>query len=217
MWKDVVYTWVNGSSSPSSAVTGAKWAADGTFTPGTAICPDLDVTNTGKANGLFLAKMAALSAPKLFDPYLRKMPMSMIPVCRGISVCPELSTCVLNEQRFQDEMKLWRGMSPAGAFLSDIDGPLRDPVLASSNFIPKVLLSADRAEALIKSTKVDFAHSIYRTVPLAMRVTPQAGSVLGDYLIVSMVSASDDAVAKQELGRTYPQISGLLQPFRGDI
>jgi hypothetical protein len=213
-WRDTAYTWVNGSSSPGSAVTGAMWKADGTYIPGTNICPDLD----GKTkDGKFLDKMAALSAPALYDPYLRPMAMSLIPVCRKLSVCPELSTCVLNEQRFQDEMKLWRGMSPSGAFLSTIDGPLRDPVLTSENFVPKVLLSADRAEALIKGTKVDFAHSIYRTVPLAMRVTPQEGSVFGDKMIISMVSAQDDAVASQEFGRTYPRISGMLQPWRGDI
>ena len=63
--------------------------------------------------------------------------------------------------------------------------------------LSQVLLSADRAEALIDATKWEFAHSIYRSVPLATRVVPQAGSVFGDKSIVSLVPA---ALAEQELG-----------------
>ena len=69
------------------------------------------------------------------------MPLSVRPVCRGVTVCPMLTTCVLTEQRFQDEMKIWRKHTYVGRgqFISELDGPARDAILASTNFEPKVI------------------------------------------------------------------------------
>jgi hypothetical protein len=193
LWEDVYVTWMNGSSLESSPASGAYWLSDGSLVKGTDVCEDLDGSD-GK-------KYGALEASELFDVHMNKMAMTIAPVCRGTKmVCPELTVCVLNEQRMQDELSLLRPGVARGAFLSELDGVVRDPVLNSETFQPKVLISADRAEALIDATKWEFAHSIYRSVPLATRVVPQAGSVFGDKSIVSLVPA---ALAEQELGRSY--------------
>ena len=54
-----------------------------------------------------------------------------------------------------------------------------------------------------KFGRSEFAHSIYRSVPLATRVTPSVDTNFGDKTIISMVSAAeaDLDVASQELGR----------------
>ena len=77
------------------------------------ICPDLD----GRTGGLYLDRMAALNDDTLYDPYLRKMAMSMIPVCRGVSVCPELTTCHEESVCFHGECS--SDLKPEGASCND--------------------------------------------------------------------------------------------------
>jgi hypothetical protein len=218
MWSDIYTTWMNGSSSLNSPSAGAYWQADGTFVPGTATCPPL--------GGDVVDKYGALTTDKVYNAFMTTVDMSITPVCRKASVCPSLTVCVLNEQRMQDEMSVWRMGVRRGAFLSEIDVPERDPVLAATHFEPKVLLSADRAEALIDASKWEFAHSIYRTVPMATRVVPTSMSDFGDKTVISMVSSElssavgteGQGVQSQEFGRTYGAVlPGLLEPWRTDV
>merc|ERR1719453_2851175 len=188
---------------------------DGTLVPGTATCPDLDTD--------YPTQFGALKTNAVYSVTIPKMPLTVRPVCRGVTVCPMLTTCVLTEQRFQDEMKIWRKHTfvGRGQFISELDGPSRDMVLASTNFEPKVLISADRAEALIDATKSEFTHAIHRSVALATRVVPEKATDFGDKTVISMVSAGSDqvseAVASQELGRVYGRVTGYLEPWRTDI
>jgi hypothetical protein len=213
-WKTTAHTWVNGSSSILSAVTGAHWDSMGTFNEGdpAMVCNNLDDD--------IVKRFGVITTDKVYSTSLNKVSMSITPICRKTSVCPALTTCVLTEQRFQDEMKLWRKSTYVGRgqFISELDSATRGIVLGMGDFAPKVLISADRAEALIDSSKTAFAHSIYRSVPLATRVLPSADSVYGDKTIISLVPALDTPVLSQELGRTYDDPSGgLLEKWRSDV
>jgi hypothetical protein len=207
VWADLAYTWMNGSSTDASPMNGAYWLADGTFVKGSKdnICPDLDKG---------LTKFEAVTTDKMFRAHMPTMATSIMPVCRGVSVCPELTTCVLNAHRMEDEMLIWRAAVPRSAPLSALLQVERAPVLHSENFIPKVLLSPNRAEAIVEQSKAGFAHSIYRSVPLATRVSIVDESLIGDRLIISL---AEDTV--EEFGRTFtgdnaPKLvqAGLLRP-----
>merc|ERR1719424_139112 len=115
-------------------------------------------------------------------------------------------------------MDLFRQGISRGAFISEMDAPEREPVLATDNFQPKVLISSGRAEAIIAAGKTEFTHSIYRTVPLATRVQPlsTAHEQFGDKTIISMASSLEDTTA--ELGRTYGKVSaGQLSDWVTDV
>jgi hypothetical protein len=191
MWENLAYTWMNGSSFDTSPANGAYWLANGDLVKGSrdSVCPNLD-------SGL--DKYPVLTTDTLYRAHMPTMDTLITTVCRGVSVCPELSTCVLNPHRMEDEMLLFRAAVTRSAPLSSLLRVERAPVLASENFIPKVLLSLNRAEAIVEQSKAGFAHSIYRTVPLATRVSIEDDSLVGDRLIISL---AEDTV--EEFGRFY--------------
>jgi hypothetical protein len=117
-------------------------------------------------------------------------------VCRGYSVCPELMTCALSPSRFHDELQLWRysiGLMRT-THLMPIDSTTKDNLLSTSHFIPKVITTAARAEAIMTGSTLGYFKSIHRTDPAATRLTvvnDPGATVTGEYLVVALFSASD--------------------------
>ena len=63
-----------------------------------------------------------------------------------------------------------------------------------------MLISADRAEALIDATKADFTMAIHRTAPMATRVVPTKGTDFGDKTVrhATLAQASDSFIRNRE-------------------
>jgi hypothetical protein len=112
-------------------------------------------------------------------------------VCRGMSACPELMTCVMQPSRFHDEMAIWRYEigSPLTRqqHLMQIDSRQKDELFATSHYVPKVLISGERVEAIMTDTTLPYFPSVYRAEPDAMRleiVNEPGLTVTGRYLVV---------------------------------
>jgi hypothetical protein len=126
-------------------------------------------------------------------------------ICRGYSACPELMTCALSPSRFHDELEIWRysiGLLRT-THLMPIDGPTKDQLLSTSHYVPKVITTASRAEAIMTGSTTSYFKSIHRTAPGATRLTvvdDPAATETGEYLVVVLFSA---AAGYEEGGHGY--------------
>jgi hypothetical protein len=110
-------------------------------------------------------------------------------VCRGVSVCPELMTCVMKPSRFHDELHYWRysvGLTRQ-THLMQLDSAAKDNLFSTSHFMPKVITTGERVEAIMTATTLSYFPSIHRAEPGAMRLTivdEASVTVTGQYLVV---------------------------------
>jgi hypothetical protein len=117
-------------------------------------------------------------------------------VCRGMSVCPELMTCVMKHSRFHDEMAIWRyeigHPLTRQQHLMQIDSWQKDELFSTSHYVPKVLITGERVEAIMTDTTLSYFPSIYRSEHDAMRleiVNEPGLTVTGRYLVVVLFKA----------------------------
>jgi hypothetical protein len=192
-WTTDYMTWNLGANDPNSPVTGAYWTWDGELVPGADVC-----TTSGVTSSLPLYDLVHTN-----DVYSKAMPttkdISVAPVCRGPSICPRTTTCVLNEQRFQDELDIIKGSVSHGAFISEMDRVEKDELLGRME--PKILLSLDRAEAIIDSNELASLTAISRAGEIgapSVTVVPSK-SEMARTVVISM--AKNSGISVKELGR----------------
>jgi hypothetical protein len=202
-----VQTWVSGAHDPTDPLTpftgGTHSDTDSAYIPGTAC-------SHGASFAFDPTKYDLLgSGTKWYRPSLTAAhgPMSSARVghiCRGGSVCPELTTCALTASRMHDELSVWRYSADVSrtAYLSTIDGQAKDQLFENGHYIPKVLTSTDRAEAIMVDAYFSTVKSIHRTDFGALRVTvnPELSATM-KYLVVTMF---DKEKALWEGGRYVP-------------
>jgi hypothetical protein len=121
-------------------------------------------------------------------------------------------TCALSPSRFHDELQLWRysiGLLRT-THLMQIDSTTKDNLFSTSHYVPKVITTAARAEAIMTGSTLGYFKSIHRTDPLATRVTvvdDSAVTVTGEYLVVvlfkSTESSPDGSSLHKEGGHDY--------------
>ena len=78
--------------------------------------------------------------------------------------------CVMSPSRFHDELYVWRysiGLH-RHTHLMQLDGPAKDQLFSTNHYIPKVLTTVDRVEAIMTSGTYSYFPSIYRPEPGAM-------------------------------------------------
>jgi hypothetical protein len=113
-------------------------------------------------------------------------------VCRNSTACPEMQTCAMTEERMYDELVAFRYSAGIArtTILSQLDGPVKDAVFRFDNWIPKVLTSPGRAEAIIIK-KDTIPASMSRTAPGATRLMiAKDASTLGHYMDVVLYEPS---------------------------
>jgi hypothetical protein len=137
------------------------------------------------------------------------------PVCRAYGVCPALATCALAPSRFTDEIQVWRysiGLTRT-THLMEVDSATKDQIFSTSHYVPKVITSVDRAEAIMTSSTLPYFKSIYRTAPGAMRVNivdDPAVTVTGEYLVVVLYKAEEGVQTALSAGSALPSDEGGL-------
>lgn len=163
-------------------------------------------------------------AESKFRAFTPQSPMTLKSVCAHESLCPTLTTCVENEFFFDHELtRLRQGLATSALYASDarVDGQAWPQHLSGEMWtdtaantadpafpylFPKVLLSTQRAEALIRTSQWEFGKEIFRPVPLHTRLRlRQTGSA--HTIAVTMVDSADHW-SRQELGRTYAAPEG---------
>merc|ERR1719387_788094 len=219
-WLPVMKSWKNGTSDRFSPESGFSYPSpDANLALGTP-CKigygiDYEVFKDNKSAGfpafdlLRKTPFYSVSIPEDPDAKLQS-------VCRNATVCPEMTTCVLGANHFDEELSKFRipGILPKTAFVSSLPKASMDAVAKS--FAPKVLISEARAEAYLSGEAMPQAamnsmsamSSVYRSVPGASRVSFEAS--FGDMTVVTLVSATaaEGAYAFAELGRFYDPVPG---------
>ena len=75
---------------------------------------------------------------------------------------------------------------------------------------PKILLSADRAEALIRTSLWQYGKEIFRPVPGHTRVRVSQFPKGTETIVLSLAESSDH-MSIQNFGRTYPAAAGYTE------
>jgi hypothetical protein len=184
--KDFAYqTFPLTADDADSLWAGATYGADSSFTPGTA-CP------SGAAFGQDAYDMLNASTTSFYKAghgEYTATDATITPVCRGFSHCPELTTCAMTTSRMHDELHVWRYSLPdvqRHTYLAQIDGPEKEMLFDITHWIPKVLTSAERAEAIIRGNSIHTISSMWRTAPGATRLTFPVTDEVGAFMVVTM-------------------------------
>jgi hypothetical protein len=146
--------------------------------------------------------------------------LSMKPVCASETLCPSLTTCVEAEHMFTLEMEKLRSppfstkienLNSAAIMHSTawLDGETpRDFSDADFDYkFPKVLISANRAEAVIRVALWEFGKEIFRAAPGATRVRLHQFPASAVSAVASLSSVEDEW-AVSNFGRTYAVPAG---------
>jgi hypothetical protein len=129
-------------------------------------------------------------------------------VCRGFSNCPEYQMCVMSPSRFHDELYVWRysiGLH-RHTHLMQLDGPAKDQLFSTNHYIPKVLTTVDRVEAIMTSGTYSYFPSIYRPEPGAMRLSIVDDPALtdpGTYLVLMLFKPDEYDLTSEAYGEGY--------------
>jgi hypothetical protein len=122
----------------------------------------------------------SLALPPLPAPLYRFEPEVVPPslldfTCAGYSVCPQLQTCVLSSGRHAVQLAATRFGYPKADFIVYADPAVKAQILDPvDGFVPKTIITVERADAFIAKVKAQYPIEIFRNVPDHTRVKVKA-------------------------------------------
>jgi hypothetical protein len=155
--------------------------------------------------------IALPAAPAPFYLYEPKVvPPSVLDfTCAGYSVCPQLQTCVLSSGRHGLQLAATRFGYPQVDFITFAEAAVKAQILDPvAGFVPKTIITVNRADAFIAKSKAQYPIEVFRNVPDHTRVKVKSMPLDGSMMFLTLARAAvypDTELTDFELGYKVPE------------